>query len=382
MRKLKQKLKQTSAKKSAQNSLLMRLIFLAPKATAKVTASAIFFSLILLGSLPFSAGAAENLGRIEVSDIFLEPIYTNVEPHQGSFSLGSSYLGASWTIDSVLSAQLKFGSRDLINSPIRYGPTTSLSQLAIVEAYAQADSEFGLFRLGMIPLYYGLEGGDVERELYFPRSLIYQARYIGLRDFGGSYHISSDGFTVDSTIHNGEGGADLDNELWLTTRLSWSRERHFRLGISGQVGRTTPLSTYPTGKEASGPAWVDVTQAARYRIVNAFVHWLIQPVQIEAEATAGDVLQGDNIIKTRALHADFVYITRGSLDWLLRYDILDPRNDLGSDQLTEISLGLAWRSAYRNSVLTLLGTKRIQQDTPPDVHRVMLIWRMAPIIDR
>lgn len=326
--------------------------------------------------------ADESLGRLEVSGLFLRPTYVHREPKAGQFSAGSSYAELRWTLGSAISAQLKFGTQDLLGRPARFGPQTEPERVAMVEAYAQADDPaHGRFRLGLLPVAFGLEGGDTEQERQFPRSLLYQERYLVLRDYGASYHISSAGFFSDLTAHNGEGGVDLDHELWFSARLGWRQRRDLVLGFSGSAGRTSVLSTNPNGSFSGNGAWLDINQPARLRIVNFFVSWLLHPVRLEVEGTGGEAVQGESVIKTRALHADLEYITGGSVNGLMRYDVLDPRNDQGSDQLTEYSLGLAWRSQYGNSILTLLGTKRVQQDVPVDEHRAMVMWRIAPLAE-
>lgn len=328
--------------------------------------------------MTISATADESLGHLEVSSLFLEPTYVHDEPRTGSFSAGTSYAELRWTLDPTISAILKFGSRDLIGQPARYGPVSQPEALTAIEAYGQADARLGRVRFGMIPIAFGLEGGDVEKNLNFPRSLIFQERYIGLRDYGVGYSVSSEGFFSDWAIHNGEGGPNLDNELWFTARLGWRSERGLMVGVSGSTGRTSPASTNASTAATSAQAWLDVNQAARIRIVNFFISWPTKPVRLDIEGFGGEAVQGDSVIKTRAAHADLVWFTGTPVNALLRYEILDPRNDLGGDQLTEYSAGLAWHSHYDNSVLTVLGTKRVQQDVPVDEHRVMVTWRITP----
>lgn len=328
--------------------------------------------------LPRSAGAEESVGKFEMSDLLIEPTYTYQEPNQGRFTVGSSYAAFTWTRDSVISAVFKAGTKDLIGHPARYGPALNSDQLGIIEGYGQADSVYGRIRLGMIPVPYGLEGGDAERHLRLPRSLIFQARYVPIRDYGASYRISHGGFFSDWAIHNGEGGTDVDNESWFTARIGWQGGRFFRIGASGMGGRTSPKSTNPSGTSSSTAAWLDVDKSARFRIVNGFLEWQIQPVTFSAESTAGDAIQDDSNIKTRALHAD-LEVETGSVSWLARYDIMDPRNDVGTDQVTEYTAGFAIRTKYDNSVLYVLGTKKVQQDVQRDEHRGMILWRLTPL---
>jgi hypothetical protein len=337
----------------------------------------LFLLTFSLASRPARA-ADESLGTIEVSDLLLEPTYTYREAKKGAFSPGPSFVGVTWTRDRMISATFKFGSKDLIGIPARYGPASTTDQMGLIEAFGQADSDIGRLRFGLIPSPYGLEGGDAERRLSFPRSLIFQARYLPIRDYGASYRISYEGFFSDWAIHNGEGGPDLDTESWFTARLGWQGGRFLRLGATGVAGRTNPKSTDPLGVSKSADAGIDVDKAARVRVVNFFLEWHLKPVILTAESFAGESAQDDNVIKARAAHLDLEVEVGSSASVLARYDIIDPRNDLGGDQITEYTGGLSFRSAYNNSVFYILGTKKVQQDVKADEHRGLVVWRLTP----
>lgn len=320
----------------------------------------------------------ESMGELTISDIFLEPGFSYLEGRKGSFSQGSSYLALSWYRDRRISATVKLGTAGLLGQPRRFALQPIANQIEFVESYAQADSLYGRLRLGLIPIPFGLEGGDAERRLLFPRSQLFRERFMVLRDQGVSYRISANGFFSDVAIHNGEGGADLDNEIWLTSRVGWQGGRFLQLGFSGSVGRTSPASTDPNGTASSANAWMDVGKAAKIRIVNLFVEWLDRPWDFVMEATTGDTIQGDLVIKTVAGHVDLTYDLGETATLLTRYDLLSPRNDVASPQMVEYSGGLALRTAYRNANLYLIGTKKVQQDVKQDEHRGLIIWRIAP----
>lgn len=326
---------------------------------------------------------AESLGRLEVADIFLEPTYGYREfGHAGSFDLGTSYMAIGWTRDAMISSVLKLGAPSLIGRPARFATTVTSESVAVFEGYIQVNTDYGRVRFGMIPIPFGLEGGDVERHLSFPRSQLFQARYLVLRDYGFGYHIANEGFFSDWALHNGEGGSDLDNEIWFTARLGWQSHRSFRLGFSGSTGRSNQLSTDPQnlGNSKLPAAWIDVDQPARYRIVNLFVEVLAKPLHFETEATAGEAVQGESVIKTRALHADLeVDLGKGPVRALARYDLMSPRNDVAGNQVFEYSAGLAWHSRYDNSVLSLIGTKKVVENVSQDDHRVLVVWRVTPV---
>jgi hypothetical protein len=352
-----------------------------------IAAALAFFALALVSE---SARANESLGELAVSGIFLEPSFTYAENHSGSFNAGNSFLAATWSRDSLLSATFKVGDRALLGQPARFGDVDG-SQIAIIEAYAQADSDLGRVRAGLIPVPFGLEGGDAEERLRFPRSLLFQRRMVVIRDMGASYHISNEGWFSDIAGHNGEGGPDLDNEIWLTVRGGWQGGRFLRAGFSGTAGRTNPASTNPdpsatppTVDEEVNKTGIDITKAAKIRLANVFLDWEFAPMRIEVEADIGDALQdgptsGTTIDrKIRAGHLDIEYIPQPSWSALARYDTLNPDTDGSGSRVDQYIAGLSWRSKYETSVLYLFFEKTQQQGSSEDIHSVQLLWRLTP----
>jgi hypothetical protein len=167
--------------------------------------------------------------------------------------------------------------------------------------------------------------------------------------------------------------------MWFTARWGWQDGERFRIGVSGSTGSTSVKSTNPLGNSSSTLAGLDVNRGARVRVANGFLEWDLKPVKISMEANAGDTRQGDDVIKFRESHADLEIKGGSHTLYLVRYDTMDPRSDVSGDQLTDISAGVAWRSEYDNSVIYLLGTKRIQQDVNQDQHKAMIYWQITPI---
>ena len=322
----------------------------------------------------------EDIGTLKLSDVFLEPGFKYVEGQGGEFQLGSSYLAVTWRRDDLISAVLKVGSKQLIGVPSRYAPAPAADEIAVIEGYAQIDSDYGRVRMGLIPISFGLEGGDIERQLRFPRSLMFQSRFLNLRDLGVSYRIAVNGFFSEWAVHNGEGGTERDHETWFTGNWGWESGRAFRIGISGAVGRTNPKSTDPSGASGSKQTGFRTDEPARLRIANAFLDWVPDPIRVSIEATAGDTFQGEEVMKFRALHADLEWRIWQSLSLMTRYDVMNPRNDVDDSEITEYTAGLSIRSRYENSVLYVLGTKRVQRNVTPDVHIGMVIWRITPLV--
>ena len=340
---------------------------------------------LLLGTLAWLASleivhaqSEDKLGSFVYSDLFLEPTYIYSEPNRGHFSAGYSYLGAKWRRDQLISAIIRVGSKSLIGAPARYGPPPA-DEFGLIEAYGQIDSDYGRIRAGIVPIPFGLEGGDSEPRLRFPRSLLYQNRLINLRDQGFTYRISNAGFFSDWAIHNGEGGTDLDNEMWFTARWGWQGGRFFRVGFSGAAGRTSVFSTNPRALTTfTYDPGLDPNRGARMRIANFFFDWRNHPFGLEVEATAADTRQDDDMVKMRHARVDLTWNATSSATWLARFDTLDPRSDRFTDQMSVGTLGIAWKSRYYNSVLYLLGSKTMQENVKPDAHRVQVIWRLTP----
>lgn len=323
-----------------------------------------------------SARAQESIGDFSISGIFLEPTFTYNEPNRGHFDIGRSFLAATWTRDQELSATVKVGTKNLVGLPIRYGPEP-IDELGLIEACAQLDSPFGRIRAGLVPVPFGIEGGDAEERLRFPRSLVFQRRVINLRDHGVSYRIGYQGFFNDWAVHNGESGSDLDNEAWFTGRWGWQGGRFVRAGISGSAGATTRLSTNPTGTNTELLAGMNPDERARIRIANMFVEWEVSKFHVDFEATAGDTTQDSGVRKLRATHLDLEYLPNESVSWLGRYDRLDP-SELPNDRVDEATLGIAYRSRYENSVLYFLATRQTLENVEEGIHRFQLVWRLTP----
>lgn len=334
-----------------------------------------------------------SVGELSVADLFLEPVYLYEERSselpvfgqaKSGFKPGYSMLGIQWRRDRYLSGLIKVGSKYLIGAPARYVAQNPTDEIGIVEGYGQVDSDYGRVRVGLVPIPFGYEGGDAEARLRFPRSLAFQYRLVNLRDFGVSYRIAYEGFFSDWSAHNGESGPDLDNEAWFTARWGWQGLRFLRVGLSGSAGRTSPLSTNPGGdpdtRRSINDAGLDVDKIARVRIVNGFIWWDTRPIRLLLEYTAGDVRQDNLNSKLRAFHADFEYETSPNWSLLTRYDTIDPREDTAGNTTTEVSAGIAWRSTYENSIVTLIGTKRFQEDPSNGNHRVQLTWRISPSV--
>ena len=332
--------------------------------------------LALTQTISIRAEAQESLGTLGVSGIFLEPTFTYQEPSKSSFDAGRSFLAVTWTREPILSATLKVGNRSLIGIPARYGPEP-VDQLGLIEGYAQADSVYGRVRAGLVPISFSLEGGDTEERLRFPRSLLFANRVVNLRDYGVSYHISFEGMFSDWSIHNGEGGTDLDNRMWFTFRAGYQASRRFKVGISGSTGSTTPSSTNPTGGTPYAGAGLDVNQPSKIRLANFFAEAQWGKVNFLTEVTSGDARQDSAAGKLGGGHFDIEWDTSDTHSLIARYDRFDPSAS-GNDKVNEYMIGWGWKSLYQNSVLYVFGSKQVFEGPSPDAHRALILWRITP----
>lgn len=349
---------------------------------------------LILGLLPSSAAFgqgddSEPLGTIVVSDLLLAPRFFHSEPSRGHFQPGDSYVAFRWQRDEVLSATVMLGTQSLVNIPNRYAQING-DTINIIEAYGQGDGSFGKFRFGLIPIPFGSEGGIAEGRLRFPRSLIFEKGIIGLRDHGASYTIAHDKFVSEWAIHNGEGGRDLDNQVWFTARWGYLSPGKLRLGVSGQTGRTSALSTDPSGTYAAGATQspdviMDLTRHAKFRIANVFLHYDTKRFGFTMEGTTGDVIQ-EVRRKFNAAHADVYVPITPRISTLARYDFFDPKKPgTPKDQYVarHVTAGVSYRTGLDTSEFYLLGTQELKPAPISDVHRFMIMWKLTPqIFDR
>ncbi|MEQ1875848.1 MAG: hypothetical protein ABL958_04320 [Bdellovibrionia bacterium] len=309
--------------------------------------------------------AAEQIGTLTVSDLMLEPTFITAEPDGTSshaFIPGRSYLGFGWKQDSVISARLMLGSRALIVQPARYG--TQDETFGVIEGYAQADTAYGLVRMGYIPIPFGLEGAQAEYEQLFPLSLIYQTRNLMRRDLGFSYSISHNSFDSSFAVHNGEGAEDRDRRLWYTARLAWNGPARSSIGVSGMTGRQVDLVTQREEKIRSG---------------NFFAGFNVYGLGLIAEGTMTTTLYQGNLVRQLGhYHIDALHPLAANVGIQLRYDFFDPDHGIQNDQQKDVTLGLRFGSQYKTSCVYLLGVKRLEEGTELNNDRLLLIWRMSP----
>jgi hypothetical protein len=328
------------------------------------------FSKIILGCCLIFSGvvqAAERIGELSVTDLMLEPTFITQEPEgvntSHAFMPGRSYLAVGWKQDTVISARLMVGSRTLIVQPAIYGVQDTT--FGIIEGYAQADSPYGLLRMGYIPIMFGYEGAQTEYEQLFPLSLLYQNRDVNRRDLGASYEVEYNSFVSQVAVHNGEGAEDRDRRLWMTARFAWKGPAKSEIGASGMTGRRLDQSSMRDEK---------------YRTGNIFAGFNIYGLGLTAEGTMTTTLfQGHMIRQLLHIHVDALHPLTSDIGLQFRYEHYDPDHGVNGDLQKDITLGLRFGSQFKTSSFYILGVKKLEEEPNIRVNdQLLVIWRMSP----
>ena len=125
----------------------------------------------------------EDIGELKIHDLLLRPNFDLHEGRQGNFSIGESSFALRWELEQKFAGIIRIGPRTLINPSARYTPKVN-DDVTLVEAFAEYNDVYGRFRMGRLPVEFGYEGRMWERDLVFPRSLLFQNRAMMLRDIG------------------------------------------------------------------------------------------------------------------------------------------------------------------------------------------------------
>lgn len=323
-----------------------------------------------------SAGAtvvSEDIGELKIHDLLLRPSFQLQEPSKGNFSIGESSFALRWELEQKYAGVIRIGPRSLLNPTARYRPTVN-DDVTLVEAFAEYSDVYGRFRMGRIPIEFGHEGRLWERQLIFPRSMLYSKRVMMLRDVGVAYDLTQNSWYTGLSVHNGESDNDLDSRMWYTARWGF-REEGFEIGMAGQAGSTQPASTKDS---ADTLAQVDPTINERWRMAGLFAAWTAKEWEWVIEAYMGELEQLGDTRKFAAAHTDYSYMFSKHFSAHLRYDYFDPYLRVDSDKETQISLALMQSNATHSSNIILVGTKDIVQGSSTHSDKIMLIWSLSP----
>jgi len=335
----------------------------------------IFSGLML--SLPASAAITERLGEVEVTDLLLKPYFLLSEPQEGEFKLGDTSVQMTWFMDKNFQSTFRIGPKTLRNTMVHFVDEADDS-IGIVEGYGQFSSVYGQIRYGLIPVQYGVEGDWQERELFFPRSLLFKSRILPLRDIGAMYSVQHNGYFSSFSVFNGEGDSNPDGRMWYAAKWGWNQEDRLKIGVSGLTGTSKPEST--TG--LNDPiASVNVENEALWRMGTIYALWTPSQWKTLLEFTMGELVQDDKVQgKFSGGHFDIMYDTP-SWSGLLRYDYLEPDTNTDLDIIKEVSVGVIFKNAKQTSWIKLIGTKRIEEGRQRPDDQLRLVWQLTPLVD-
>lgn len=337
------------------------------------------FPVFLLIALLFSSLSSravilrEDIGELKIQDLLLRPTFKLQEPSNGAFSIGESSFALRWELEEKFAGVVRIGPRTLLNPLAHYSSSVN-SDLMLVEAYAEYNDPYGRFRLGRVPIEFGYEGRLWERELVFPRSLLFQNRIVMLRDVGGSYEISHNNFFSGFVVHNGESDRDEDGRIWYTARLGF-RDEKFEIGLAGQTGGTKPIATSSSSDTLAG---VDPNKEAKWRIMGLYTAFTRKRWEWVIEAYMGEREQDKKTGRFSTGHTDFGYQFLRTFSAHLRYDQFDPNQKISGDLQRQVSVAAVFSNKTHSSNLILVGSKVLEEKKQVPNDQVMLIWSLSP----
>ena len=334
---------------------------------------------LVFATLLFSFGSAhaglirEDIGELKIHDLLLRPSFTLSEPKSGAFSMGESSFALRWELEEKYSGVIRIGPRSLLNPTARYSPVVK-DEVTLVEAFAEYNDAYGRVRLGRLPVEFGYEGRQWERNLIFPRALLFQKRAMMLRDVGASYDISHNNFYTGLVIHNGESDTDVDGQTWLTARWGY-RTEPFEIGLAGQTGKTKPAATKDSNDILAG---VVPTKDAHWRIGGLYTALNRRKLEWIFEFYMGEVEQEKTVGKFNTGHTDLSYEWSKLFSTHLRWDQFEPDTKVAGDALRAASLALVLSNRTHSSNLILVGTKKFEQGTQIANDELRFIWSLSP----
>ena len=319
---------------------------------------------------------AENLGELSIGHLLLKPSFRLEEPSSGAFELKESSFAIDWVKVGGFSGRIRVGSTSLINVP-HFANSLPANNLGVFEGYASYEGIYGKVTMGLIPLNYSLSGEKQESEIIFPRSLIFQRRIVGLRDYGISFYSDfSDHFTR-LVIHNGEGGEALDQNTWVTMQWGGGNGNTFTWMISAQTGDSDSSSM---GDSQSVIASVDRSLLAHWRLGGISVDWQNKGRQVHTilEAHYGELEQETKVTRFASGHIDLFYRFNGWFQVFVRWDELEPDGGTNGDQQREVSVGFSINGDNSNSVFSVIGTQVTEESIDINNDRLLVQWKITP----
>jgi hypothetical protein len=315
----------------------------------------------------------EDIGELKIHDLLLRPNFMLKEPTQGAFSIGESSFALRWELEKKYFGVVRVGPRTLLN-PLAHFSSTVNDDLFLVEAFAEYHSPYGRFRLGRLPVEFGWEGRQWERNLIFPRSLLFQNRAMMLRDVGVAYDITHNGYYTGFVVHDGEGDRDVDGRIWYTARWGYKAD-NWEIGLAGQTGSTKPVATSSSGDTLAG---VDPSEQARWRLGGLYSHIDGRHWYWTFETYLGEREQKGQVGKFGTGHMDYGYEFTKEYSAHIRLDAFDPDMSVDRDLQRNVSLAFELSNPTHSSNLILIGTKVLEASHQVGNDELRLVWSLSP----
>ncbi|MBX7230801.1 MAG: hypothetical protein K1X29_01820 [Bdellovibrionales bacterium] len=324
-----------------------------------------------------SLWASEQLGDLKVEGLVLRPQFEFLEPRKAQFALGESLFTLGWEMDHSIRTVFSVGAKTLIGPMAHFVSNKQVSEdLGFIEAYGEYEFNYGRIRAGLQPVQFGLEGDINESNLDLPRSLLFQRRVVALRDIGISYYVDNNHFFTQLMLHNGVGVGNPQGHLWYTAKWGWKDERHWSVGLSGQIGSTNSERTV---ESEDSLAEVDVHRSAQWRIMGPFMMWDSKRWKITGEGYLGNLIQDQKTKSFSVGHLDVDYSVNA---WFFgfRFDHFDGQWSQNGNLESQFSLATGFRSENQTSRIYLVATKSIEEGTQIPNDEIRLVWHLTPLI--
>ncbi len=333
---------------------------------------AIFFSFFLLQA---ADADGEQMGAFRFSEFSISPRGSVREPSEGGFELRESWIGFEWKRDESLSAEVSFGTGDLIAPAIWY--PAQKNQLQLVQASVQARGRHFDIRAGLLPIPNGYEGSVPEWEWALPQTRVGAARWLTRRDYGLEVRSEAKPFMTSVTLSNGESGANVDQKMWVTGQWRYLNSEGFGILGTAQVGRTDSQSTNGSavGLVGSEPFLFDSTKPMKLRsgTVALFRKW--NRHLLLAEMGRGEILQSDEKNPFAWGHMDVSANLGGDVNILMRYEASQANTKEPLSVVRSGGLGVSITSPDRLSLVTLWANK-IWESPQVQNDEALLIFRL------
>ena len=329
---------------------------------------------LLTTTVTHAAIIREDIGELKIHDLLIRPNFTFADPKKGAFSIGESSFALRWELEQRYAGVVRIGPRALLNPLAHFTPAVN-DDIMLVEAFGEYSDWFGRFRMGRLPIEFGFEGKLWERNLIFPRSLLYQRRAMMLRDVGFSYEIQHNNVYTGFVLHDGESeGANSDGEIWYTGRWGF-RNEDFEVGFTGQTGSTKTVSTENSEDTLAG---VNPKLNAKWRIGGVYAASLQKGWGMVGEYYIGELEQENGGGKFYAGHLDAGLGWSKTFETYVRFDVFDPNSNDSSDLEQHASVALVLANRTHSSNLILVGTKVLDHAKESGHDELRLIWSLSP----